>query len=349
MSKRTRSDEEESNDEVESNEIVRQKHAKYAKIFGTESSVLHMYSRSFLKTVTRDLCETVPDIPSFIRADDFSFQLICNNLIKDGETTAKICLIRNTLKLAQANGSQESSTREDVSGEQSSDQSIESHGTKSSSQKFWKISKLPSFFLWQEKSKSVFIYGTTPNEMVVLHDKFRPVSKRTFDICSKKIELYIALVLGASIQGAYITEFYNVSSPKRTDEVSISLVRYLSSPSSKKTYNENETSAKPTISTRKGPAYQWPSEVEEICMKETGFTGTVEEFRACIGWYQTKNSMIKKEVANVINKPKIENPPCPFGYGSYGIDVGITEDSNKKQRPVAIRRQNSNILSINDL
>jgi len=39
-----------------------------------------------------------------------------------------------------------------------------------------------------------------------------------------------------------------------------------------------------------------------------------------------KNSMIKKEVANVINKPKIENPPCPFGYGSYGIDVGITED-----------------------
>jgi len=59
--------------------------------------------------------------------------------------------------------------------------------------------------------------------------------------------------------------------------------------------------------------------------------------------------MVKKEVSNELNKPKIENPPSPFEYDSYSIDVGITERSNKEQRAAAIRRHTNAVLTINDL
>jgi len=84
--------------------------------------------------------------------------------------------------------------------------------------------------------------------MVVIHDKFRPVSKKKFDICSQKIALWLVMVVGASITGSYIIENYQAANAERQHEVSISLVRYLAT---KKTYDEKGNSSKPTVSSRK--------------------------------------------------------------------------------------------------
>jgi len=66
-------------------------------------------------------------------------------------------------------------------------------------------------------------------------------------------------------------------------------------------------------------------------MTQTGFTRTKPEFRARIGWLQTKNSMVLKEAKKEINKAIIENPPSPFGYDNYMVDVGIAEQAIKAE------------------
>jgi hypothetical protein len=51
--------------------------------------------------------------------------------------------------------------------------------------------------------------------MVVIRDKFRPVSKKKFDIFSKKIALWLVLVIGALIPGNYINENYQAPNAER--------------------------------------------------------------------------------------------------------------------------------------
>lgn len=80
---------------------------------------------------------------------------------------------------------------------------------------FWNLKNWNLFFSWGNKPKEAFIYGKHPNEMVVIHDKFRPVSKQKFDIFSKKIALWLVLVIGASIPGNYINENYHAANAER--------------------------------------------------------------------------------------------------------------------------------------
>jgi len=119
--------------------------------------------------------------------------------------------------------------------------------------------------------------------------------------------------------------------------VSISLVRNIATASSKKTYD----SPAPTVSCKKVPTFLWPEEVEDICIRQTGFTGTKPEFRACLGWLQTKNTAVKNEAKSVINKSTVQDPPSPFGYNNYKMDIAISEQAIKAEKEKAIRKEQS--------
>jgi len=325
-------------DNQDSDETQNNRHNKYAKVFGSSSLVLAKYSPKKLKSMAMQLhAYDLPDPADVIYAEDKAFDSICTDVIEDKKFGAHVRLLRGVITSHKTQVM-------DLHVEETSDSSVvepscdnASQESKASCQKFWKIEQLKLFCTgFKEKANSV----TTFNDKVILHKNLRPVSLQMFNQCVTSCANYFGLVLSACFQENYLQEHFEVDSSYRVDQAGLFMVRLLANQQSKKTYNDSKESS-PSVLCRKKVSFEWPETLESICMQVTAFTGTVKEFRACIGWYQTKYSLIKNMFSCEANKPTKELAP-PFSYEAYRDDVQANTRANEKEITIAQRSSSLN-------